>query len=80
MCCVSHYQSFFFPVRGFFFYRYQSRFGSRRLDEAAQRLAEAVNRDDFVSRVGKTKHKLWSELCDLISTHPLEARSTHYRP
>ena len=46
---------------------------SRELwNEAALRLADVVNNDFFVSLVGKTKHQLWLELCDLITKHPAD--------
>ncbi|XP_033228299.1 pre-mRNA-splicing factor syf1 homolog [Belonocnema kinseyi] len=46
-----------------------------RLDEAATQLAHIVNQDDFVSKSGKSKHQLWSELCDLISKHPTQIKT-----
>lgn len=46
-----------------------------RLDEAAVKLTELVNNDDFVSKHGKSNHQLWNELCDLISKNPLQIRS-----
>jgi len=39
-------------------------------DEAARRLVNIVNDEDFVSIQGKTHHQLWMDLCDLISKHP----------
>ena len=46
---------------------------SRELwNEAALRLADVVNNDFFVSLVGKSKHQLWLELCDLITKHPAD--------
>ncbi|XP_065829864.1 pre-mRNA-splicing factor SYF1-like [Oscarella lobularis] len=41
-----------------------------RLDEAAKKLAYMVNRENFVSKHGKSNHQLWHELCDLISKNP----------
>lgn len=41
-----------------------------RLDEAAVKLAEIVNNEDFVSKHGKPKHQLWNELCELMSKNP----------
>ena len=41
-----------------------------RLDEAALKLAEIVNRDDFISREGKSKHQLWTELSEIICKNP----------
>ncbi|KAI3941019.1 hypothetical protein MKX01_003739 [Papaver californicum] len=37
--------------------------------EAAERLAQVLNDDRFYSVTGKTKHQLWLELCDLITSH-----------
>ncbi|KAI8525413.1 hypothetical protein RHMOL_Rhmol13G0228800 [Rhododendron molle] len=37
--------------------------------EAAERLAGVLNDDKFYSIKGKTKHKLWLELCDLLVQH-----------
>ena len=41
-----------------------------RFDDASLKLAEIVNNQQFGSKEGKSKHQLWSELCDLISTNP----------
>lgn len=46
-----------------------------RLDEAAVKLAQIVNQDDFVSKHGKSNHQLWNELCDLISKNPAKIKS-----
>ncbi|KAG1714240.1 Pre-mRNA-splicing factor SYF1 [Nymphon striatum] len=46
-----------------------------RLDDAAQKLAELVNKDNFISREGKSNHQLWSELCDFTSKNPHEVKS-----
>lgn len=46
-----------------------------RLDEAAIKLTEIFNREDFVSKHGKSKHQLWNELCALISKNPRKVRS-----
>ncbi|KAL1833306.1 hypothetical protein DCAR_0103392 [Daucus carota subsp. sativus] len=40
--------------------------------EAAERLAGVLNDDTFYSIKGKTKHKLWLELCDLLTQHANE--------
>lgn len=45
-----------------------------RWNEAAKRLAEAVNDDSFVSLAGKTKHQLWLELCDMVTKHPADVK------
>ncbi|CAJ2634310.1 unnamed protein product [Trifolium pratense] len=37
--------------------------------EAAERLASVLNDDKFYSIKGKTKHRLWLELCDLLTRH-----------
>ena len=46
-----------------------------RLDEAAVKLAYIVNKDDFVSKRGKSNHQLWNELCELISKNPRQIKS-----
>ncbi|KAG8363588.1 hypothetical protein BUALT_Bualt19G0038000 [Buddleja alternifolia] len=40
--------------------------------EAAERLAGVLNDDRFYSIKGKTKHRLWLELCDLLTQHASE--------
>ncbi|ERM94339.1 pre-mRNA-splicing factor SYF1 isoform X1 [Amborella trichopoda] len=40
--------------------------------EAAERLAEVLNDDKFYSIKGKSRHKLWLELCDLLTRHAEE--------
>ncbi|GKV45246.1 hypothetical protein SLEP1_g52355 [Rubroshorea leprosula] len=40
--------------------------------EAAERLASVLNDDTFSSIKRKTKHRLWLELCDLLTTHATE--------
>lgn len=40
--------------------------------EAAERLAGVLNDDQFYSIKGKTKHRLWLELCDLLTQHALD--------
>ncbi|KAM0052284.1 putative tetratricopeptide-like helical domain superfamily [Helianthus debilis subsp. tardiflorus] len=40
--------------------------------EAAERLAGVLNDDRFYSIKGKTKHRLWLELCDLLTQHATE--------
>ncbi|GAB4831286.1 hypothetical protein Ancab_005300 [Ancistrocladus abbreviatus] len=40
--------------------------------EAAERLAGVLNDDQFFSIKGKTKHRLWLELCDLLTQHATE--------
>ena len=37
--------------------------------EAAERLAGVLNDDQFYSIKGKTRHRLWLELCDLLTKH-----------
>ncbi|XP_054157730.1 pre-mRNA-splicing factor syf1 homolog [Oppia nitens] len=46
-----------------------------RLDEAAIKLADIVNRDDFLSKAGKSKHQLWTELSELICKNPDKVHS-----
>lgn len=41
-----------------------------RLDEAAVKLAELLNDDSFISRAGKSKHQLWTELAELLCRNP----------
>ncbi|KAI3408343.1 TPR_REGION domain-containing protein [Psidium guajava] len=45
---------------------------SRLWQEAAERLASVLNDDQFFSIKGKTKHRLWLELCDLLTKHATE--------
>ncbi|CAN6858492.1 unnamed protein product [Brassica oleracea] len=45
---------------------------SARWQEAAERLAFVLNDDQFYSIKGKTKHKLWMELCELLVRHANE--------
>ncbi|KAL2904036.1 Pre-mRNA-splicing factor SYF1 [Bienertia sinuspersici] len=45
---------------------------SERWQEAAERLAGVLNDDQFFSIKGKTKHRLWLELCDLMTKHATE--------
>ncbi|KAI7999960.1 Pre-mRNA-splicing factor SYF1 [Camellia lanceoleosa] len=40
--------------------------------EASERLAGVLNDDRFYSIKGKTKHRLWLELCDLLTQHARE--------
>ncbi|KAA8519860.1 hypothetical protein F0562_014050 [Nyssa sinensis] len=40
--------------------------------ESAERLAGVLNDDQFYSIKGKTKHRLWLELCDLLTQHAKE--------
>lgn len=42
---------------------------SERWQESAERLASVLNDDKFYSIKGKTKHKLWIELCELLVLH-----------
>ncbi|KAI3904851.1 hypothetical protein MKW92_037633 [Papaver armeniacum] len=45
---------------------------SKLWQEAAERLAQVLNDDKFYSVKGKTKHQLWLELCDLLTSHATE--------
>ncbi|KAL3832933.1 hypothetical protein ACJIZ3_007669 [Penstemon smallii] len=40
--------------------------------ESAERLAGVLNDDQFYSIKGKTKHRLWLELCDMLTQHARE--------
>ncbi|XP_077986681.1 pre-mRNA-splicing factor SYF1-like [Glandiceps talaboti] len=51
-----------------------------RLDEAAVRLYDIVNEEDFVSKEGKSNHQLWHELCDLICKNPKKVTSLKVDP
>lgn len=50
------------------------------LDEAANKLVDIINDDSFVSRVGKSKHQLWNELCDLVAKNPDKVTSLKIEP
>ncbi|KAF5185965.1 Pre-mrna-splicing factor syf1 [Thalictrum thalictroides] len=45
---------------------------SKLWQEAAERLAFVLNDNQFYSIKGKTKHQLWLELCDLLTSHSTE--------
>ncbi|KAF9592180.1 hypothetical protein IFM89_012674 [Coptis chinensis] len=45
---------------------------SKLWQEGAERLAGVLNDDKFYSIKGKTKHQLWLELCDLLTSHSTE--------
>jgi pre-mRNA-splicing factor SYF1 len=49
-------------------------------DEAAKRLVDVVNDENFVSMQGKTHHQLWMDLCDLISKQPEKITSVVPEP
>lgn len=51
-----------------------------RLDDAAVKLADAVNDDRYVSKKGRTQHELWQWLCELISQNPGEIESLRVDP
>ncbi|XP_070582113.1 pre-mRNA-splicing factor SYF1-like [Ptychodera flava] len=51
-----------------------------RLDEAAVRLYDIVNEEDFVSKEGKSNHQLWHDLCDLICKNPKKVSSLKVDP
>ena len=46
-----------------------------RVSEAALKLAEVLNRENFVSSQGKSRHKLWMELCALVCKNPAAVKS-----
>lgn len=50
------------------------------LEEATKRLVDIINKEDFVSKVGKSKHQLWNELCELISKNPDKVMSLKMEP
>ncbi|XP_027201057.2 pre-mRNA-splicing factor SYF1 fand [Dermatophagoides pteronyssinus] len=41
-----------------------------RWDEAALKLTEIVNDEHFVSKQGRSKHQLWTELAEILCRHP----------
>ena len=51
-----------------------------RLDDAAVKLADVVNRESFVSKKGRTQHELWQWLCELISQNPDKISSLRVDP
>ncbi|XP_033643513.1 pre-mRNA-splicing factor SYF1-like [Asterias rubens] len=51
-----------------------------RLDEAAVRMADIVNNANFVSKVGKSNHQLWHDLCNLICKNPTKVTSLKVDP
>eukprot|EP00727_Mastigamoeba_balamuthi_P006500 m51a1_g2470 putative pre-mrna-splicing factor syf1-like (915) ;mRNA; f:38499-41375 len=54
--------------------------GAGLYNEAAVRLAAALEDDAFKSARGKTKHALWLELCALVTKHPAEVTSVQAEP
>lgn len=46
-----------------------------RWDEAALKLTEIVNDEHFVSKQGRSKHQLWTELAEILCRHPGEIHS-----
>jgi len=51
-----------------------------RWDEAATLLADALNRSDFQSKKGKSKHDLWLSLCDMLSKHAPDIKTLKVEP
>lgn len=45
-----------------------------RWGEAAQKLSELLNDDTFRSLEGKSKHRMWLELCDMVTKHPRDVQ------
>lgn len=41
-----------------------------RFDEAALKLAEIVNDENFISKEGKSKHQLWTDLSEILCRNP----------
>lgn len=46
-----------------------------KFDEGAKQIATMLTDDQFVSKLGTSKHALWLQLCDIISKHPDEVTS-----
>lgn len=46
-----------------------------RYDEAALKLTEIVNDEQFISKEGKSKHQLWTELAEILCQNPSEIHS-----
>lgn len=51
-----------------------------RMDEAALRMADIVNQENFVSKEGKSNHQLWHDLCELICKNPTKVTSLKVDP
>ncbi|CAF4120962.1 unnamed protein product [Rotaria socialis] len=51
-----------------------------KLDECAKLFVDMLNRDNFVSRQGKSNHQLWNELCELVSKNPTKIKSVQVEP
>lgn len=51
-----------------------------RMDEAADKLREVLNRAKYTSKQGKTKHQLWMELCKIVSQNPEDITSLRVEP
>ena len=47
----------------------------KNYDEAARRLAEAINDDNFQSQKGKTQQAMWLELTEMCSLHAKEIKT-----
>ena len=45
-----------------------------RITEAATKLVEMLNRENVVSTKGKSRHKLWMELCELVCKNPTHVK------
>ena len=54
--------------------------GRGRVSEAATKLAEMLNRETVVSTKGKSRHKLWMELCELVCKNPQQVKSLRVEP
>lgn len=50
------------------------------VDEAALQIATMVNDPKFQSLRGRTKHALWLQLCELVSSHPAQVTSLRVEP
>eukprot|EP00271_Cylindrocystis_brebissonii_P006272 TRINITY_DN18983_c0_g1_i1.p1 TRINITY_DN18983_c0_g1~~TRINITY_DN18983_c0_g1_i1.p1 ORF type:complete len:1191 (+),score=302.06 TRINITY_DN18983_c0_g1_i1:168-3740(+) len=53
---------------------------AERWQEAADRLAQVLNDPEFSSVKGKSKHKLWLELCDLLTKHATDITGVKVDP
>eukprot|EP00033_Pygsuia_biforma_P000714 GCRY01000836.1.p1 GENE.GCRY01000836.1~~GCRY01000836.1.p1 ORF type:complete len:905 (-),score=281.88 GCRY01000836.1:88-2802(-) len=51
-----------------------------RLNDAAEKLAEVVNKEKFTSVHGKSNHELWVELCNLCAHNPYDVTSIKVVP
>jgi pre-mRNA-splicing factor SYF1 len=50
------------------------------IDECAQKYLFILNNEDIVSKYGKSKHQLWNELCEMLSTNPTKIKTIKVEP